>query len=154
MGHHVPKRLWMYWHQGWENAPERVRRCAATWKRHNAGWDVHLLDKTYLSGEAELRSVLKTTLPTKQNISEIVRLDLLRQWGGVWADATCWCMRPLDDWVGLVSSRSGFFEADFRSPHQHLVSCGERGFPNHRAVLAGGAAPVRKNTGVHTTGRT
>ncbi len=109
MGRHVPKRLWMYWHQGWENAPELVRRCAATWKRHNAGWDVHMLDKTYLSGEAELRSVLKTMLPTMQNISDIVRLHLLRQWGGVWADATCWCMRPLDDWVESASSRSGFF---------------------------------------------
>lgn len=109
MRRHVPKRLWMYWHQGWENAPELVRRCAATWKRHNAGWDVHLLDKTYISGEAELRSVLKTMLPTIQNISEIVRVNLLRQWGGVWADATCWCMRPLDDWVESASTRSGFF---------------------------------------------
>ena len=113
MKRHVPKRLWMYWHQGWENAPELVRRCAATWKRHNADWDIRLLDKTHISRDTELRSVVKgmlpTMLPTVQNISDIVRLHLLRRWGGVWVDATCWCMQPLDDWVESVSSRSGFF---------------------------------------------
>ena len=32
----IPKRLFMYWHQGWNNAPDIVKRCAATWQKHNS----------------------------------------------------------------------------------------------------------------------
>ena len=43
-----------------------------------------------------------------QERSEIVRLNLLGRYGGVWADATLWCHRPLNDWLGPCVD-SGFF---------------------------------------------
>ena len=33
----------MYWHQGWNNAPDIIKRCAATWQKNNSGWDFNLL---------------------------------------------------------------------------------------------------------------
>jgi hypothetical protein len=48
-----------------------------------------------------------------QHRSGLLRLDLLAHHGGVWADATCFCMRPLDDWLP-PNTGSGFFA--FRRP--------------------------------------
>ena len=38
---------------------------------------------------------------------------MLRQHGGVWADATSFCLRPLDDWLNAAYA-AGFFA--FRNP--------------------------------------
>ena len=27
-----PKTIWMLWYQGWENAPELVKRCRRSWQ--------------------------------------------------------------------------------------------------------------------------
>lgn len=41
-------------------------------------------------------------------LSDFLRLQLLKTYGGVWADATCFCMRPLDAWIQAYTG-SGFF---------------------------------------------
>lgn len=41
--------------------------------------------------------------------SDIVRLHLLADYGGVWADATCACMRPLDEWLPPYMESSDFW---------------------------------------------
>lgn len=50
---------------------------------------------------------------TVQKISNIVRLCLLRRYGGIWADATVFCLRPLDSWV-MDYYTTGF--CAFRNP--------------------------------------
>ena len=47
------------------------------------------------------------TLPLQKQ-SNLIRLQLLAEYGGVWADATTLCMRPLDDWIDDCVA-SGFF---------------------------------------------
>ena len=48
-----------------------------------------------------------------QKISNLTRLCLLRRHGGVWTDATVFCLRPLDDWLDAAYD-AGFFA--FRNP--------------------------------------
>ena len=43
-----------------------------------------------------------------QGRSDIIRLGLLDRYGGVWADATLWCHRPLNDWLPPYV-RDGYF---------------------------------------------
>lgn len=50
---------------------------------------------------------------SKQEISNLGRLVLLRKFGGVWADATLFCRQPLDVWLPDRMD-SGFFA--FRNP--------------------------------------
>jgi hypothetical protein len=38
----------------------------------------------------------------------VLRVNLIAQHGGVWADATCLCCKPLDEWLPDCT-RSGFF---------------------------------------------
>ncbi len=37
-----PRTIWMLWYQGWENAPELVKRCLCSWQHHNRGWTIRL----------------------------------------------------------------------------------------------------------------
>ena len=107
----------MYWHQGWCHAPDVVKRCVSTWQTHNPTWRIHLLDAASIAGEVRLPSVMEKLQPTYlASRSDVVRLLLLRKYGGVWADATLWCARPLDDWIDSVTEPSGFFAYDKPGP--------------------------------------
>ena len=118
----IPKRLFMYWHQGWNNAPDIVKRCAATWQKHNSGWDINLLDAATIREKIELPPAVKTLKLPLPALSDVIRLCLLKKYGGVWADATLWCVRPLDDWINSVCAPSGFFAYDKPGPGRPISS--------------------------------
>lgn len=104
----LPKRVWLLWLQGWDAAPPVARRCAALWRSQNRDWDIELVSAAniaeYLDGFnfANIRHVS----PNHQ--SDLIRLHLLEQHGGVWADAAVVCRRPLNDWLPPFVV-SGFF---------------------------------------------
>ena len=50
--------------------------------------------------------VVEPALPAR---SDLLRLALLERHGGVWADATLWCARPLDAWIDDATAPTGFF---------------------------------------------
>eukprot|EP00761_Pharyngomonas_kirbyi_P012769 gb/GECH01012796.1/.p1 GENE.gb/GECH01012796.1/~~gb/GECH01012796.1/.p1 ORF type:complete len:186 (+),score=10.53 gb/GECH01012796.1/:1-558(+) len=56
----------------------------------------------------------------KRLLSDVIRLKLLYHYGGVWADSSTWCLRPLDDWL-LNNVPQGFF-AFHRPDAEHLIS--------------------------------
>ena len=43
---HIDKEkiIWIYWHQGWGNAPEIIKICKKSWIKKNPEWDVRALD--------------------------------------------------------------------------------------------------------------
>lgn len=114
-GADIPRTIWALWHQGLEQAPALVRRCVDSWRVHNPGWTMEILDGTSISRFVDLDGVLGANRPvvTHQALSDLVRIDLLHEHGGVWVDATCFCCRPLDDWLPPAAAR-GFFA--FRDP--------------------------------------
>lgn len=92
-----PRVVWLLWLQGWEHAPPIVHAVARTWQHHNPTWDVVLLDKHSLE-----RLTPGYAMPAKAAAaaqSDLARLRLLHTHGGVWADATMACLRPLDDLI-------------------------------------------------------
>jgi hypothetical protein len=101
----IPRVLWLYWHQGWTEAPELVCRCRATWERRNPGWTIRILDRHSASEHSSLEPPAAMGIAHR---TDLLRLDLLDRHGGVWADATCACQTPLDAWLPAVAYR-GFF---------------------------------------------
>lgn len=87
----LPKIIWVLWFQGWDKAPWVSKQCAESWKKMNPGWDVRLID--------EKSCPVPIYGDTPQARSDVVRLELLAKYGGVWADSTMLCMQPLDSWV-------------------------------------------------------
>lgn len=108
------KIIWMYWAQGWDNAPELVQQCRQSWETMNVDYDVLALDERSLSDYIALSSVIKSRSDISMaTLSDIIRLELLLKYGGVWADATLMCCKPLNEWLPEYYN-SGFFA--FRNP--------------------------------------
>lgn len=121
MCEHLPKTIWFSWLQGIEQAPYVVQRCHDSWSERNPGWAVRLVDQK-LAEEATCIDFSTGNLarlsPTHR--SDLIRLKLLSDFGGVWADATTFCVQPLDDWLPPLMP-SGFFAFD-RPARERLIA--------------------------------
>lgn len=109
----IPKRVWIYWAQGEVNSPFVVQECIDSWRKHNPDWEIKVLDENNLASFVELPE-LPNMLPVRYQ-ANLLRTMLLKQYGGVWADATTYCHRPLNEWLPLLAN-SGFFM--FTNPTQ------------------------------------
>ena len=111
----IRKIIWMLWFQGIENAPYIVKKCLASWKRNNPSWTIIFLDKNNIKEYIDTSSIVANNKQyiTKTSLSDIVRINLLNKYGGIWVDATVYCMKPLEDWLSNYIS-AGFFM--FRPP--------------------------------------
>ena len=97
----LPKIVWILWFQGWDKAPWLSQKCAESWKKLNPGWDVRLID--------ENNCPVPIYGDTAQARSDVVRLELLAKYGGIWADSTMLCMQPLDSWVWKDIEHAGIW---------------------------------------------
>jgi hypothetical protein len=104
----IPRRIFMLWQQGWDAAPPIVRASADSWRDLNPGWELVLLDEKRLPDWAPGYAGMSETIKARTSRSNIARLNLLLARGGVWADATLFCSRPLDDWLGSVAGQGLF----------------------------------------------
>jgi hypothetical protein len=109
------KTIWSYWQQGVDVAPQLVQACWSSWRRRNPDYEVICLDSNTLSEYTDCADEFDMTrrdIPVEK-FSNIVRLSLLRKYGGVWADATVYCSAPLESWLADYYT-SKFFA--FRQP--------------------------------------
>jgi hypothetical protein len=108
-GQGIPRIIWFLWFQGLDNAPYVVRKCHESWAARNPGWELVCLDDASLQAFASTDYYADTFVTlSRQHRSDLLRLDLLAKHGGVWADATCFCVQPLDSWLP-PNLDSGFF---------------------------------------------
>ena len=83
------KQLFIFWDQGFENAPIVVKKCVLTWKKHNPTWNIILLDNSNLSQYIDLKLELPNNVSIlKASLSDVIRICLLEKYGGLWVDAT------------------------------------------------------------------
>lgn len=113
----LPKIIWILWLQGLDKAPIEVKKCYESWVRHHPDWEVVFLDENDIAKYITLpgRQVAKYV------VSEILRINLLAKYGGVWVDATCYCMKPLDEWLPEYMD-AGFFAFERPGPDRMLSS--------------------------------
>ena len=124
-----PKRIFLLWLQGWANAPPGMRACLESWRRRNPDHEVHALDARTLQDWVDwgpLHDRIGHLRVSRAGFSDMVRLALLAQHGGVWADATTYCRVPLRYWL----PDSGFYAFDARHPRRRVSSWFLAGEPN------------------------
>jgi capsular polysaccharide synthesis protein len=121
-GVNLPRTIWFTWFQGLDNAPYVVRRCYESWVNRNPGWRVVSLDaanlREFTSVDYSRGNIANLSL---QHQAGLLRLDLLSHHGGVWADATCFCVQPLDEWLPEKMG-SGFFAFHRPGPDRIISS--------------------------------
>jgi mannosyltransferase OCH1-like enzyme len=96
-------------------------RCVDSWIKENPGWKVFILDANtvhdYVHLEVPEKIMGKLSLAHQ---SDLIRLSLLSNHGGVWVDATTFCINPLHGWID-DHCKSGFF-AFHRPTREKLLS--------------------------------
>jgi hypothetical protein len=91
---------------GLDNSPTLIKKCFDSWKKYNPSWEIIFLDETNLEkyinwstyfSKDKLEVIKKKNLPA--HYSDIIRMILLSKYGGLWVDATTFCITPLDSWL-------------------------------------------------------
>lgn len=112
-GKSIPKVIWMFWDTGFESAPDVVKLSVKSWTDMNPDYQVRLLDNNNLHEhlgfnfyDAFYLSTINCFPATK---ADLLRLHLLSKHGGVWADATTFCLNPLENWLEKECQHCNFF---------------------------------------------
>lgn len=98
--------IWVCWWQGLENAPLLVKKCIKSIKKSAGNHKVILLTednyKDYISIPKWVEEKQKKGIITRTNYSDLLRLSLLAEYGGMWLDATFYCNNiNLDEYFKL-----------------------------------------------------
>ncbi|HEX2722557.1 MAG TPA: capsular polysaccharide synthesis protein [Gemmatimonadaceae bacterium] len=106
--------VWIFWLQGFDDAPDVVRLCERSWRLSNPTWRVIALSQDNLADyvDKETLDTLARLEISVVKLANLLRFYLIGRYGGVWADATVFCCKPLDSWLGDYM-RSGFFAFKF-----------------------------------------
>jgi hypothetical protein len=109
----VPNLIWLYWNTPLEQAPDVVKLSVRTWRQKNPDYDVVLIN------DDNIKDILGFDFHAVFNIAtvnlgfamkaDILRLYLLSTHGGVWADTTTFCVRPLSEWLPQATEKTSFF---------------------------------------------
>lgn len=92
--------IWIYWEQGWENAPYLCKKCLESWIKYNSDdYDVIQLDANNLVQyiHVDVLAVIDRLKHNKSitSSSDLLRINLLALHGGFWVDATMMCTSPI-----------------------------------------------------------
>lgn len=114
--------IWQYWSQGQKHLQQLSRhandtwdkysmtwRCSNYWKRLNPTYEHRLLDD---DSAAELSPAFAALVGRHLDLAlmaDVLRLDLLSRYGGVWADVTTCPVQPLESYVADKTAAVGFF---------------------------------------------
>lgn len=113
------KRAWVCWLQGMASAPEVVQICSDSIRYWLRGWDIAVITGDNYSNFTELPGYVvekwKQGVITDTHFSDILRLDLLVRYGGLWLDATTFLTGPLPSYITsdeLFVYRNGWMDMD------------------------------------------
>lgn len=91
-------KIWICWWQGVEAAPELVKRCIESIQRNAQGHEVIVITeknyRDYVHIPEWVVEKHKAGIITRTNYSDLLRLSLLAEHGGMWIDATFFCVKP------------------------------------------------------------
>ena len=90
--HESSNKVWICWFQGMENAPELVQKCYQSVNEHLIDREIHLITAENLSQYVRFPDYIlekwKKGIITNTHMTDLLRLELLIQYGGMWLDAT------------------------------------------------------------------
>lgn len=121
-GGKLPRIIWSFWDGPAQGEVEKL--ALASWREMNPGWEHRILNfasaMELLQSESEplLTKAFIEKLNSWERKTDLIRLMLLQRFGGVWADATLFCTRPLDDYVFQMVSAANFSAPTWGEPRQ------------------------------------
>ena len=117
------KEIFILWFQGFNNAPDIVKKCLKSWLYYNSDWNINIIDDSNLKNYIKLEEYIDVTNKqiNKTALSDFIRCVLLKKYGGLWVDATTFCNKSLNDWLPNYINE-GFFAFDKPAPDRLISS--------------------------------
>ena len=88
-------KVWVCWLQGMDSAPDLVKRCYASLGENLTDRDIILLTeenyRSYVTFPAYIQKKIDAGTISRTHFSDLLRLELLIQYGGTWIDSTVFC---------------------------------------------------------------
>ena len=101
----VPKTIWTYWEEPDHISPEKrlsttATECIQSWRTHNPHYRVVILTKKTYQGYVTIPEELRTHPGLNPDyLSDLIRLWILAERGGVWIDPWIKLDQPIDPWL-------------------------------------------------------
>lgn len=91
-------RVWICWWQGIDNAPEIVKRCVESIEKNIKNHEITIITesnyKDYVQFPDFIEEKMKKGIISRTHYSDLLRLELLARYGGIWLDSTFFCAKP------------------------------------------------------------
>jgi hypothetical protein len=110
------KKIWMCWFQGLDHAslPLLNRKCIEKWIELNPDWQINILDNSNINNFVpEYFDIVNNKNLSVANKSDILRIILLKKYGGVWVDASVYPIIPLSSFIDSILNDTKFFSYRF-----------------------------------------
>lgn len=97
----MDSKIWVFWWQGIDNAPELVKLCIESIKKNLDNHELIIIDKNNLEKYINLPDYIYQKFNKGEmctaNFADIIRVALLAEYGGIWLDATIFMTSPFND---------------------------------------------------------
>lgn len=109
--------VWIFWFQGYRKMPLIIKKCIDSIRYHSNGCKVVLLTKFNINLYIKLSNFfvnkVKNGEITLTHFSDIIRFYILRQYGGLWCDATIYCTGDITNNYFNYLYTCGSFSKDY-----------------------------------------
>lgn len=113
------KNVWICWWQGIDNAPTVVKLCFQSIRYWLRDWDIHVITlnnyRQYVTFPSFIEEKWKKGVISNTLMSDLLRIDLLINHGGLWIDATTLLTGPLPDYIfrnNFFAFRNGWMDKE------------------------------------------
>lgn len=127
--HEQSNKVWVCWFQGMENAPVLIQRCFESLKKNLTDRDIILITSDNMFDYVQFPDYIiekwKTGQITHTHMTDLLRLELLIRYGGMWLDATVFCTRKIEEIPSYYFDSELFLYQSLkpgRDGHSHLTS--------------------------------
>ena len=127
--HAASNKVWVCWFQGMENAPQLVQKCYRSLCENLTDRDVTLITEKNMDDYVQFPSYIlekwKNGQITHTHMTDLLRLELLIRYGGMWIDATVFCSEKRENIPNYYFDSDLFMYQNLkpgRDGHVHYIS--------------------------------
>lgn len=103
VGENYQRKVWVCWFQGIENAPIIVKKCYVTLRQYITDREIVLITEAnyrdYVKFPEYIEAKVSTGVISRTHMSDLLRLELLKNYGGTWIDATVFLTGQMSEYM-------------------------------------------------------
>jgi hypothetical protein len=127
--HNGSNKVWVCWFQGIENSPKLVQKCFKSLQDNLINKEVVLITSDNIADYIQFPDYIidkwKSGQITNTHMTDLLRLELLIKYGGLWVDSTVLCTEKENDIPDYFFNSDLFFYQSLkpgRDGHSHINS--------------------------------